>query len=79
MEEFHPRRKMANVYFLVLAALQTIREISNTFGVPTILIPLSIVVLIDAVFAILEARVFTFLLLAFLSRIVLREYRDQGR
>lgn len=58
MEEFHPRRKMANVYFLVLASLQTIQEISNTFGIPTILVPLSIVVLIDAVFAILEARGF---------------------
>lgn len=58
MEEFHPRKKMANVYFLVLASLQTIQEISNTFGMPTILLPLSIVVLIDAVFAILEARGF---------------------
>ena len=55
MEEFHPRRKMANVYFLVLASLQTIRAISNTFGVPTILVPLSIVVMVDALFAILEA------------------------
>lgn len=54
MEEFHPRRKMANVYFLVLASLQTIPEITNTFRVPTILLPLSLVVIVDAVFAILE-------------------------
>lgn len=54
MEEFHPRRKMANAYFLVLASLQTIPEISNTYNVPTILLPLSVVVIVDAVFAILE-------------------------
>ena len=47
---------MANAYFLVLASLQTIPEITNTFRVPTILMPLSIVVIVDAVFAILEAR-----------------------
>lgn len=57
MEEFHPRRKMANAYFLVLASLQTIPEITNTFRVPTILLPLSVVVIVDAVFAILEVRV----------------------
>lgn len=56
MEEFHPRRKMANAYFLVLASLQTIPEITNTFRVPTILLPLSVVVIVDAVFAILEVR-----------------------
>ncbi|CAM9633123.1 unnamed protein product, partial [Discosporangium mesarthrocarpum] len=56
MEEFHPRKKMANVYFLVLAALQTIPSITNTLGVPTILLPLCIVVIVDGVFAILEAR-----------------------
>ncbi|CAM9414176.1 unnamed protein product [Choristocarpus tenellus] len=54
MEEFNPRKKVANVYFLVLAALQTVPSISNTFGVPTILLPLSIVVIVDGVFAILE-------------------------
>lgn len=56
MEEFHPRRKMANAYFLVLASLQTVPEITNTFRVPTILLPLSVVVIVDAVFAILEVR-----------------------
>lgn len=45
---------MANVYFLVLASLQTVPEITNTFRVPTILLPLSLVVIVDAVFAILE-------------------------
>lgn len=54
MEEFHPRRKMANAYFLVLASLQTIPAITNTFGVPTILLPLSIVIIVDAFFAIIE-------------------------
>lgn len=47
---------MANAYFLVLASLQTIPEITNTFGVPTILLPLSVVVIVDAVFAVLEVR-----------------------
>lgn len=54
MEEFHPRRKMANVYFLVLASLQTVPAITNTFQVPTILLPLSAVVIVDAIFAIIE-------------------------
>lgn len=60
MEEFHPRRKMANAYFLVLASLQTIPQITNTFGVPTILLPLSVVVIADAIFAILEVRALHF-------------------
>lgn len=56
MEEFNPRRRVANAYFLVMAALQTVPAITNTFGMPTILFPLSIVVAVDAVFAILEVR-----------------------
>jgi len=37
MEEFNPFTKMANVYFLMVAVMQTIPAISNTFGVPTTL------------------------------------------
>lgn len=54
MEEFNPRHKMANAYFLVLASLQTIPAITNTFGMPTILLPLSVVIIVDAFFAIIE-------------------------
>lgn len=48
---------MANAYFLVLASLQTIPEITNTFRVPTILLPLSAVIIVDAFFAIVEVSV----------------------
>ncbi len=53
-EEFNPRTKLANIYFLVISCLQCIRAISNTNGVPTTLIPLSLVVIVDAIFQILE-------------------------
>lgn len=54
MEEFNPKQKMANVYFLIVACLQTVPQITNTFGIPTTLMPLTFVVVVDAVFAILE-------------------------
>jgi phospholipid-translocating P-type ATPase (flippase) len=54
MEEFNPHSKVANCYFLMIAALQCIGPISNTNGLPTFLIPLSIVVAIDAAFQALE-------------------------
>jgi magnesium-transporting ATPase (P-type) len=54
LEEFNPRVKVANVYFLVIACLQCISDISNTNGLPTFLLPLSVVVAINAVFAALE-------------------------
>jgi len=54
LEEFNPRTKIANCYFLLISCLQCVREISNTNGVPTVLIPLTFVVVIDAVFQILE-------------------------
>jgi phospholipid-transporting ATPase len=54
MEEFNPRTKVANCYFLLVSILQTIPQISNTFGLPTTLIPLICVVVVDGVFAILE-------------------------
>jgi len=53
-ESFHPRLKGANFYFLVIAALQTIDEISNTNGYPTMLAPILIIVLVDGVMAVLE-------------------------
>lgn len=40
---------MANVFFLGIACLQCIPMISNTFGYPTVLIPLSIIVFISGI------------------------------
>jgi phospholipid-transporting ATPase len=54
LEEFNPRTKVANCYFLMISALQCIPMISNTQGYPTTLIPLLFVVLIDAIFQIIE-------------------------
>jgi hypothetical protein len=51
IEEFNPRVKLANTFFLVICMLQCIPYISNTGGYPTILVPLSIVVVIDGIFA----------------------------
>lgn len=53
-EEFHPKTKVANCYFLLVSVLQCIPQISNTFGYPTTLLPLICVVLVDGIFAILE-------------------------
>jgi phospholipid-transporting ATPase len=54
LEEFNPRTKVANCYFLLVSILQTIPQISNTMGLPTTLIPLICVVVVDGIFAILE-------------------------
>lgn len=54
MEEFNPSTKFANVYFLIIACLQCVPAISNTFGYPTVLIPLVCVVFIDGVFQVME-------------------------
>ncbi|ETW01319.1 hypothetical protein H310_06882 [Aphanomyces invadans] len=51
---FDTFRKMANVYFLVIGLLQTIPPISPTNGVPLQFLPLSIVVIIDGIFAAIE-------------------------
>ena len=53
-EEFNPKSKIANCYFLAIAALQVIPQITNTGGYPTTLIPLTFVVVVDGIFAILE-------------------------
>jgi phospholipid-translocating P-type ATPase (flippase) len=54
MESFNLKTKVANSYFLMVAALQCIPAISNTSGVPTTLLPLVIVLTFDGVFAALE-------------------------
>jgi magnesium-transporting ATPase (P-type) len=54
MEEFNPNTKIANCYFLIIAVLQCIPHISNTGGIPTVLIPLSFVICVDGLFAALE-------------------------
>lgn len=54
LEEFNPRSKMANCYFLMISGMQVIRPISNTNGIPTTLLPLLVVVFVDALFQIFE-------------------------
>lgn len=54
LEEFNPKSKIANCYFLILAVLQTVPQITNTEGYPTVLLPLSFVVIVDALFAAIE-------------------------
>ncbi|CAM9108152.1 unnamed protein product [Ectocarpus sp. 8 AP-2014] len=53
-EEFNPATKIANVYFLFIAGLQVIPSITNTFGIPLMLLPLFFVVCVDAIFMIFE-------------------------
>ena len=54
LEEFNPKTKIANCYFLILAILQTVPQVTNTEGYPTVLMPLSFVVIVDAIFAAIE-------------------------
>jgi hypothetical protein len=54
LEEFNPKTKVANCYFLLIAALQCFRPISNTNGIPTTLVPLLGVVAVDGLFQVLE-------------------------
>jgi len=56
MEEFNPKTKFANCYFLIIAVLQCITAISNTAGIPTVLMPLLFVVFVDGIFQIVEDR-----------------------
>ena len=53
MEQFH---KLANVYFVIIAILQSIPDISNSGGVPNILLPLGLVLLISGIKDYLEDR-----------------------
>jgi magnesium-transporting ATPase (P-type) len=54
LEEFDPRTKIANCYFLMISALQCIPQISNTSGYPTTMIPLLGVVFIDGILQVYE-------------------------
>jgi magnesium-transporting ATPase (P-type) len=54
LEEFNPRTKIANCYFLTIAGMQCIGPISNTNGYPTVLIPLTMVLTIAGVFKCIE-------------------------
>lgn len=56
IEEFNPKTKIANCYFLLISGLQCIPRITNTGGVPTTLLPLLGVLMVDAIFLILEDR-----------------------
>ncbi|GMI14936.1 hypothetical protein TrLO_g10401 [Triparma laevis f. longispina] len=53
-QSFHPRKKMANVYFFIISCMQCIPIITNTHGIPTVLMPLSFVIIVDGIFAALE-------------------------
>lgn len=53
-DEFNPKHKVANCYFLMISGLQVVPAISNTGGLPTTLIPLLFVVIVDAIFQIFE-------------------------
>lgn len=54
LQEFNPKTKVANCYFLLIAALQCFKPISNTNGYPTTLLPLTVVVIVDGIFQVLE-------------------------
>jgi len=54
LEEFNPKQKIANCYFLTIAGMQCIVPISNTNGYPTVLIPLVVVLFVAGLFKILE-------------------------
>lgn len=49
-------KRPSNLYFLFIAVLQTIKEVSNTNGVPTILLPLTFVFICSAIKEALEDR-----------------------
>ncbi|TYZ66631.1 hypothetical protein PybrP1_002245 [[Pythium] brassicae (nom. inval.)] len=49
-------RKLANAYFLLVSALQTIKVISNTNGIPSTLPALLVILSVDAMLAIIEDR-----------------------
>ncbi|CAI5744863.1 unnamed protein product [Peronospora destructor] len=49
-------QRPSNMYFLFIAVLQTIREVSNTNGIPTILLPLAVVFVCSAIKETLEDR-----------------------
>ncbi|KAG2530568.1 hypothetical protein BBO99_00001391 [Phytophthora kernoviae] len=49
-------QRPSNIYFLFIAVLQTIREVSNTNGIPTILLPLAVVFVCSAIKEALEDR-----------------------
>lgn len=49
-------KRPSNIYFLFIAVLQAIKEVSNTNGVPTILLPLVIVFICSAIKEALEDR-----------------------
>lgn len=53
MEQF---QKMANVYFIIIAILQSIPDISNSGGIPNILLPLGLVLTISGIKDLLEDR-----------------------
>ena len=49
-------KKLVNIYFLIVAVLQTLPETSNSGGIPNILLPLSLVLTVSAGRDLLEDR-----------------------
>ena len=54
--ELNPKVKLSNIYFLFVAVLQCIPQISNTEGIPTTLIPLLLVLTTDAIFHYMQEK-----------------------
>lgn len=54
--ELHPHNKIANFYFIVLSAMQCIPQISNTGGLPTTLLPLVMILIVEAYFQYAQDR-----------------------
>ena len=54
LEEFNPKTKIANCYFLMISALQCVPRITNTGGLPTTMLPLLVVVLVGGIFHVIE-------------------------
>ena len=45
---------IANCYFLMISAWQCVPQITNTGGLPTTMLPLLVVVLVDGIFHVIE-------------------------
>ena len=52
--QFNPYFRLANCHFLVSSVLQCVPHVSNTEGIPTILMPLCLLLMVDAAFAYFE-------------------------
>lgn len=54
LSEFNWREKPANVYFMMIAVFQMVPQITETYGIPTTLIPLFFIFIVDATLLLIE-------------------------